>query len=159
MVIVGIDPGVTTGWVVADYTEGMPSIIEYGQETFEGYLEACEFITCRLLPKADVIVLERFDLRPHNKFIADLSPVEINSVIQFWNSFYKTKPALVYLTTPAQHKALVTNEVLKRLGWYIMPRQVQQKDANDVRDAFRLLTHHLVEREHDREFTLVGWPR
>ena len=53
----------------------------------------------------------------------------------------------------------MTNEVLKRLGWYIMPRQVQQKDANDVRDAFRLLTHHLVERERDKEFTLVGWPR
>ena len=115
--------------------------------------------TCRVLPKADVIVLERFDLRPHNKFIADLSPVEINSVIQFWNSFCNPKPALVHLTTPAQHKALVTNEVLKRLGWYIMPRQVQQKDANDVRDAFRLLVHHLVECEHDKEFTLVGWPR
>ena len=159
MVIVGIDPGVTTGWVVADYTEGVPHIIEYGQERFDGPTEAARFIISRLLPDADVVILEQFDLRPHNKFTAELSPVEINAILKYWVEYLGDSRTQLVFTTPAQHKALVTNEVLKRLGWYIMPRQVQQKDANDVRDAFRLLTHHLVEREHDREFTLVGWPR
>ena len=160
MRITAIDPGISTGWVVANYEGGVPEIVEYGQERFDGPIEATRFIISRLLPDTtDVLILEQFDLRPQNKFTAELSPVEINAILKYWVEYLGDSRIQLVFTTPAQHKGLVTNEVLKNIGWYVMPKQVGQKDADDARDAFRLLTHYIVTVEKDKEFTLCGWPR
>ena len=159
MRIVAVDPGISTGWVVANYGGGVPEIVEYGQERFDGPIKAAHYVISRLLPDADVLILEQFDLRPQNKFTAELSPVEINAIIKYWAAYLGDSRLQLVFTTPAQHKGLVTNEALKNIGWYVMPKQVGQKDADDARDAFRLLTHYLVTVEKDKEFTLCGWPR
>ena len=159
MKIVTIDPGVSTGFTVSEYEGGVPYVEWFGQPREDTLAATARFLIEEVLPGADVIVLEQFDLRPSNKFLADLSPVEMNAIIQYWNTYVNPTPARLVYVTPAQHKALVSNETLKRYGWYVAPKQVQQKDANDVRDAFRLLVFYLVEKEKDTEFTEVGWPR
>ena len=133
MKIFAYDPGVCTGWVLVEDEE----VSEFGQFVSEGHVEASrdlEDLIERLKP--DVIVAEEFSLRPGNKFVADLTPVQINAIMD-------VNHRIVY-QTPAQAKSLVTNDGLKNLGFWPTGKTVGYKDANDVRDAARHAFYYII---------------
>lgn len=101
------------------------------------------------------VVAEQFDLRPGNKFMADLTPLKLNAILTV---YCHKKGIPIHWQTPAMAKTLVSNTVLKTLGWYLTGKQVGQKDADDVRDAFRHLVYRLAAKEYNKWVLEGGWP-
>lgn len=133
MKVFAYDPGVSTGWVLVEDEE----VSEFGQFVSPDHVHATrilEDLIDRFQP--DVIVAEEFNLRPGNKFIADLTPVQINAIMD-------VNHKIVY-QTPAQAKHLVSNNGLKNLGFWPTGKTVGYKDANDVRDAARHAFYYII---------------
>lgn len=150
--VIAIDPGVNTGLVVARVGEEV-EILRFDQFICATHVETAHRIKQVLdtYPGA-TIVAEQFDLRPGNKFSADLTPVRVNAVLDWLVDD-------IHYQTPAQAKGLVKDATLKNLGWWLTGKDVGYKDANDVRDAFRHLVYYLV-HEMRHKWTLdTGWPR
>lgn len=159
--ILAIDAGVNTGYVVAEvHDDDTVEILEQDQ-----FVESDYCVTVNRLEAAasifDVttIVTERFDLRPGNKFTADLTTVKVNAALKYVQHDTWATPVEWVEQTPAQAKSLVSNEVLKNLGWYPTGKDVGYKDANDVRDAYRHLVAFLVTARKNRWVSEGGWPR
>lgn len=150
--IIAIDPGVNTGIVVARVEEEV-EILHFDQFICSTHVETVELIKQVLdaYPGA-VIVAEQFDLRPGNKFSADLTPVKVNAILDYLVDD-------IHYQTPAQAKGLVKDAALKNLGWWLTGKDVGYKDANDVRDAFRHLVYYLVHEMHHKWTLDTGWPR
>lgn len=150
--VITIDPGVSTGLVVARVEEEV-EILHFDQFICSTHVETARRIKQVLDTYPDaVIVAEQFDLRPSNKFSADLTPVKVNAVLDWLVDD-------VHYQTPAQAKGLVKDSVLKNLGWWLTGKDVSYKDANDVRDAFRHLVYYLVHQMHHKWTLDTGWPR
>lgn len=152
MIIQAIDPGVSTGVVIARVDTEV-EILYFDQFICSTHVETSKVLE-DLIKRfdVDVVVSEQFDLRPSNKFTADLTPVKVNAVLDWFVDG-------IHYQTPAQAKGLVKDATLKNLGWWLTGKDVNYKDANDVRDAFRHLVYYLV---HDlkHKWTLEGgWPR
>ena len=150
--VIAIDPGVNTGIVVARVEEEV-EIVHFDQFIRTTHVETVELIK-RVLdayPGA-VIVAEQFDLRPGNKFSADLTPVKVNAILDYLVDG-------IHYQTPAQAKGLVKDATLKNLGWWLTGKDVGYKDANDVRDAFRHLVYYLVHEVRHKWTLDTGWPR
>lgn len=128
------DPGVSTGWVLGVVDGGDVEIVEFDQFTAAGHVDTARHLM-RVIEhyKPDRIVGERFDLRPHNQFLADLTPVKVNAAMD-----YATDVGVHY-QTPTQAKTLVRDATLKALGFWPTGRSVGRPDADDVRDAARHL--------------------
>lgn len=134
--ILAYDPGVSTGWVLGVEDGDDVEIVEYGQFTAAGHVDTARQLMRTVEHyKPDRIVGERFDLRPHNQFLADLTPVRVNAVMD-----YATDGGVHY-QTPTQAKTLVRDVTLKALGFWPTGRSVGCPDADDVRDAARHLYH------------------
>lgn len=131
------DPGVSTGWVLGAVNGDDVEIVDYDQFSKSGHVAtARELMRAIEHYKPDWIVGERFDLRPHNRFLADLTPVKVNAIMD-----YATNDGVRY-QTPTQAKTLVRDATLKALGFWPTGRSVTQPDADDVRDAARHLYHY-----------------
>lgn len=152
MIIQTIDPGVSTGVVIARVDTEV-EILYFDQFICTTHTETSKVLEDLIRRfDVDVVVSEQFDLRPSNKFTADLTPVKVNAVLDYIVDG-------IHYQTPAQAKGLVKDSTLKNLGWWLTGKDVNYKDANDVRDAFRHLVYYLV---HDlkHKWTLEGgWPR
>lgn len=134
--IFAYDPGVSTGWVLGVAGADDVEIVEYGQFTATGHVDiARQLLRTVELYRPDCIVGERFDLRPHNQFLADLTPVKVNAIMD-----YAADGSICY-QTPTQAKTLVRDVTLKALGFWPTGRSVGCPDADDVRDAARHLYH------------------
>lgn len=150
--VIAIDPGVNTGIVVARVEEEV-EILHFDQFICTTHVETAHRIKQVLDAYPDtMIVAEQFDLRPGNKFTADLTPVKVNAVLDWLVDD-------IHYQTPAQAKGLVKDATLKNLGWWLTGRDVGYKDANDVRDAFRHLVYYLVHEMHHKWTLDTGWPR
>ena len=153
--VISIDPGVSTGVVVAQVRDGGEvEILHFDQFICDNHIGTAE-ILIRLIdqhPGAH-IVSEQFDLRPGNKFNADLTPVKVNAILDY------KYPGCTTYQTPAQAKGLVKDQALKNLGWWLTGKDVNYKDANDVRDAFRHLVYYLVHEDKNKWTLDGGWPR
>lgn len=135
--IFAYDPGVSTGWVFGVTGADDIEIFEYGQFSRSNHVDtARELMRTIEYYRPDRIVGERFDLRPHNQFLADLTPVKVNAAMD-----YATDCAVHY-QTPTQAKTLVRDATLKALGFWPTGKSVDQPDADDVRDAARHLYHY-----------------
>lgn len=115
MIILAVDPGKSTGIVVGKQTSDKEyEILHFAQKSHDSYIETISWLDMHIKEyKVDTVLTEQFDLRPGNKFIADLTPVKVNSVLE-WKCYqygitFKTQ-------TPAQVKHLVKDEVLKKPG-------------------------------------------
>jgi hypothetical protein len=150
--VIAIDPGVNTGIVVAHVEEEV-EILYFEQFICATHVETAQHIKQVLdaYPGA-VIVAEQFDLRPGNKFSADLTPVKVNAILDYLVDD-------IHYQTPAQAKGLVKDATLKNLGWWLTGKDVGYKDANDVRDAFRHLVYYLVHEMRNKWTLDNGWPR
>lgn len=121
--ILGIDPGKATGFAVYD----MAGAVVYMDESpngVQGFVPA--FCAIRKTFRPKYIVCEKFDLRPGNKFLADLSGVEAIG-------WLKGEGYYAEYVTPAQHKSLVKDATLtpmmKAAGFPV--------GAGHTRDALR----------------------
>lgn len=166
---VAIDAGVSTGIVIAGaHTDGSIEILHYDQFVCDNHIDTVTTITSAVEDIAIelglfqchfTIIMEQFDLRPQNKFIADLTTVKVNAALEYELTWHWTLAEEIIYQTPAQAKGLVKNSALKNLGWYLTGKQVNAKDANDVNDAMRHLVYYLVKHKKNIWVSEGGWPK
>lgn len=142
--VMAVDPGKSTGIVVGEfYDDHSFSIIHVQQLKHEHWMSSVYDILATYNEYApDVIVCERFDLRPGNNFLADLTPVKINSVLGW-------EIGDIVWQTPAMAKTTMPDNALKLLGFWPTGASVSQPDADDARDAGRHLFLWAVTKRHD----------
>lgn len=153
--ILAVDAGVSTGWAKGLAIDGDITIVSYGQFICEDWVDTVDQLMALSDGgmSVDTLVVERFDLRPGNKFVADLTTVKVNSALR-----YALQGSVTWVEqTPAQAKTLVSNEVLKQLGWYPTGKDVGYKDANDARDALRHLAHYGAASLRLPKLLAAGW--
>lgn len=157
--VLAIDAGESTGLAVVDFTETGPEL-RYLSQFIAGVVETVFDIHDLIVDYQPVaVVAEQFDLRPGNKFLADLSTVYRNGALEYMLAVdFAMEPVW---QTPAQAKGLVSDTVLKRLGPDFWPtgKTVGQKDANDARDALRHAVFYAVEVLKHRPTIELGWPK
>lgn len=168
-VLVAIDAGVSTGMVIAgEHADGSIEILLYDQFICDNFIDTVSTITTRfedtlivhgLFDLQITFIVEQFDLRPNNKFVADLTTVKVNSALEYELAWHCSAAVVMVHQTPAQAKSLVSNEVLKNLGWYLTGKSVNYKDANDVNDAMRHLVYYIAKTKKNRWIFEGGWPK
>lgn len=142
--VMAVDAGKSTGIVIADFHDDREfSIIHVQQLRHEYWMSSVyDVLTTHNEYAPDVFVCEQFDLRPGNNFLADLTPVKINSVLEW-------EIGDIVWQTPAMAKTTIPDNVLKILGFWPTGTSVGQPDANDARDAGRHLFLWAVTKRHD----------
>ena len=142
--VMAVDPGKSTGIVVGDFHDDREfSIIHVQQFKHEHWMGNVYDILATYDEFApDIVVCEQFDLRPGNNFLADLTPVKINSVLEW-------EIGDIVWQTPAMAKTTMPDNVLKSLDFWPTGATVSQPDANDARDAGRHLFLWAVTKRHD----------
>lgn len=159
MVLIGVDPGGTTGIAVYDVPspDELPRLAGYYQWadswTIAAQLMALKSKVQKQRPDAQVaFVVEQFDNRP-GIVDPDFTPKyiirDIDRDMANEQVFYQTPSQAKNLVKPA-HRG--TPDGLKRFGWY----QVGMGHAND---ASRHVIVFLVEKLHHMPTILKGWPR
>lgn len=157
--VLAIDAGESTGLAVVDFTETGPELVSLSQ-FIDGVTDTM-FVICDLIVEVmpDRVIAEQFDLRPGNKFTADLSTVYRNGALEYMLATeFSMEPVW---QTPGQAKGLVTDKALKRFGSEFWPtgKTVGYKDANDARDALRHALRYGVEVLEHMPTTKKGWPQ
>lgn len=144
--VMAVDPGKSTGIVVGEFFDGCEfSIIHVQQLKHEHWMSNIYDILATYNKYApDITVCEQFDLRPGNNFLADLTPVKINSVLEW-------EIGDIVWQTPAMAKTTMPDHVLKSLGFWPTGSTVGQPDADDARDAGRHLFLWAVTKRHDED--------
>lgn len=94
MIVVGFDPGETTGWAGFETSNNgeEAKMIGYGQEKFSNLIDALENEK-RIIPP-DVVVIEIFQLLPHKaqKMIGQrFLTIEAQGIIRSWAKRHKAK--------------------------------------------------------------------
>jgi len=150
-----IDAGQSTGVAIIDYPNNGPMQVVH-LDQFVGSLSPTveELLWLNFSYQPGVIAAERFDLRPGNKFLADLTTVEVNGTLKYlWGDDN------IVWQTPAQAKTLVNDMILKRLDLWVTGKQFGQPDADDVRDALRHNIRYAVQELKHRPTIEEGWPK
>lgn len=154
--ILAIDPGVMTGMCLGKVEDDDVNLLDYQQVHFPNSEDQARYhvvVANHILDyiekhDPEVIVIEQFDLRPNLKFLPELTPVKVNAILDYALKNKRNQktgyPYIVYYQTPAQAKSIITDERLKRLGFWPTGKDVGYKDANDVRDAARHLYRFCV---------------
>lgn len=156
--VLAIDAGESTGLAVVDFTETGPEQQYLSQFIADNVSTVFEIHDLIEDYRPDKVVIEQFDLRPGNKFLADLSTVYRNGALEYMLAAdFAMDPVW---QTPAQAKGLVSDTVLKRFGSDFWPtgKTVGYKDANDARDALRHAIHYGVVTLEHRPTIERGWP-
>lgn len=156
--VLAIDAGDMTGIAVVDFVDNGPEVLYLAQMTTSvvDTTHSVKYVCSANRP--DAVIVEQFNLRPGNQFVANLSTVYRNGAIEYMLAVdFATEPVW---QTPAQAKGLVSDTVLKRLGPDFWPtgKTVGQKDANDVRDALRHAIRYGVEVLKHLPTIKKGWP-
>lgn len=144
--VMAVDPGKSTGIVVGDFHDDREfSIIHVQQLKHEHWMSnVYDILATYNMYAPDITVCERFDLRPGNNFLADLTPVKINSVLEW-------EIGDIVWQTPAMAKTTMPDHVLKSLDFWPTGIDVCQPDADDARDAGRHLFLWAVTKRHDED--------
>nr|DAU39245.1 MAG TPA: Putative Holliday junction resolvase [Caudoviricetes sp.] len=144
--VMAVDPGKSTGIVVGDFHDDREfSIIHVQQFKYEHWTASVyDILNTRNEFSPDIVVCEQFDLRPGNNFLADLTPVRINAVLEW-------EIGDIVWQTPAMAKTTMPDHVLKLLDFWPTGASVGQPDADDARDAGRHLFLWAVAKRHDED--------
>lgn len=158
-VVIGVDPGGTTGISVVGVEADKPaSIIEtrqwpndYNPATWQK-LQSLAHHYRALYDLPVVLVIEQFDKRP-GVIDPDYSAMYINKdIVEYIHEYpivWQIPAAAKNLIKPARKGKA---DQLKRFGWY----QVSHRHAND---ASRHVLVYLVEKVKHRPTILKGWPK
>ena len=117
--ILAVDAGVSTGWVLGEqpsnpYDEGS-EILDFGQFKHDRWEDTVTELLTKFTSEPTTLVIEQFDLRPNNKFRADLTTVKVNSTLSYCATAWNPKARIVW-QTPGQAKGVITDKALKALG-------------------------------------------
>lgn len=137
--ILGLDPGVTTGWAIVEYADdAQPVLLHNGQiaDGHKGFINYWDE-----LPSFDFVVCESFTLREGIRGV-NIEPAYVIGALE------AIKPAEIHYQTPAL-KSLCDNDALKRLNMYVRGQQ-------HARDAIRHAIVFLKKNYHLPTLTL-GW--
>lgn len=142
MMVVGLDPGKSTGIVICSYSETEPlSVLEKivthnGIDGFSDWWHSCG----DSLSEAEWAV-ESFVLRGSNDFVADLSGVEIIGFLKGMK--------LPHLSLQARTlKPLVPDALLKKHGLWVTGKEVNHTDGRDVLDAEIHALVYMMKKKH-----------
>lgn len=153
--VMTIDAGQSTGVAIIDYPADKPMQVVHVDQFKAGLEDTVrELVGLQKTYDPIVVAIEQFDLRPGNKFLADLTTVEVNAVLKYVWGY----DAIVW-QTPAQAKGQVNDLILKRLGLWLTGKDVGEKDADDVRDALRHNIYYAVNSLGHLPTIAEGWPR
>lgn len=157
--VLGIDAGESTGLAVVDFTDNGPDLCYLSQFVADNVNTVLDIHNLIVDYQPATVVAEQFNLRPGNKFLADLSTVYRNGALEYMLAVDFAMDPL--WQTPAQAKGLVSDTVLKRFGSDFWPtgKTVGYKDANDARDALRHAVFYAVEVLNHRPTIELGWPK
>lgn len=150
--ILAVDAGVSTGWVLGEqpsnpYSEGS-EILDFGQFKHDHWEDTVTELLTKFTSEPITLVIEQFDLRPNNKFRADLTTVKVNSTLSYCAIAWNPKARIVW-QTPGQAKGVITDKALKALGFWPTGKTVGCSDADDVRDAARHFYYYSIKTCHD----------
>lgn len=150
--ILTVDAGVSTGWVLGEqpcnpYDEGS-EILDFGQFKHDHWEDTVTELLTKFTSDPTTLVIEQFDLRPNNKFRADLTTVKVNSALSYCATAWNPKARIVW-QTPGQAKGVITDKALKALGFWPTGKTVGCPDADDVRDAARHFYYYVIKTCHD----------
>ena len=137
--ILGLDPGVTTGWAIVEYTDDTPPVLtDCGQipHGHIGFIEAWPD-----LPEFDIVICESFTLREGIRGV-NIEPAYVIGALSALNE----KPA--NYQSPSL-KTLCDNDALKRLNAYVRGQQ-HARDAIRHAMVFLKINYHLPT-------ILLGW--
>lgn len=132
--VVGIDPGQTTGVCHLYVPDDGPAEILEMEEYEGGVIGLSRKLWLHTL-NADTIVCEAFNLDGRTPK-PDLAPVEIIGWLKVWGG-----DRHVIFQTNTQGKHLMTNEVLKRAGYY--PKRGEVRGGHGV-DSMRHALNYVV---------------
>lgn len=150
--ILAVDAGVSTGWVLGQqpsnpYNEGF-EILDFGQFKHDHWEDTVTELLTKFTSEPTTLVIEQFDLRPNNKFRADLTTVKVNSTLSYCATAWNPKARIIW-QTPGQAKGVITDKALKALGFWPTGKTVGCPDADDVRDAARHFYYYAIKTCHD----------
>ena len=150
--ILAVDAGVSTGWVLGEqpsnpYDEGS-EILDFGQFKHDHWEDTVTELLTKFTSEPTTLVIEQFDLRPNNKFRADLTTVKVNSALSYCATAWNPKARIVW-QTPGQAKGVIPDRALKALGFWPTGKTVGCPDADDVRDAARHFYYYVIKTCHD----------
>ena len=155
LVVIGVDPGGTTGVAVFGLTEKTVEYIEHFQWGDQNYVwQQIHELVHKWQKKGFTVVLvvEQFDKRPgiiNPDFSAKYITRDISNYI---------KDVEIVWQLPAQAKTLVPQpkggrpDALKRFGWY----STSNRHAND---AVRHFIVYAAEKLRHLPTVLIGWPK
>ena len=131
--IVGVDPGDSTGFAVIRGDGFRVHVAQGPPHVLDDFTERFRFLT---YPGIDVLVAcERFVVTIETaRHSSQPTALQVTGVVQL---IARTHDWPFYLQTPADAKKLVPNFLLRDLGLYVTPRDVERPDANDANDAVR----------------------
>ncbi len=141
IIVVGIDPGKSTG--LAALRNGKLDLARQvnGREALR-YL--IDYFATVSPTDAVTIAYERFTLR--NVLRVHSPQPDAMYVIGMLRTIADQYHYDLVSFRPDVTKSFASNALLRRLGLYVSPRQVDQRDANDVNDAVRLCLVVLAHR-------------
>lgn len=142
-VVVGLDPGKSSGVAICSYSDTEPlSVLEKlvthnGIDGFSDWWHSCGYT----MENAEWAV-ESFVLRGSNDFVADLSGVEI---IGFLKGMKLPHISLQSRTL----KPLVPDELLKKHALWVTGKQVNHTDGADANDSIRHSLIYMMKKKHE----------
>jgi hypothetical protein len=138
--IIGVDPGDSMGIFALRMEEKRAVRMHSLQGTVS---EAVVWLeeTLERLSKSGAGVLvacERYTVTPETgKRSQQPTALQAIGTVKMFTERYGTR---LVMQPPGDAKGIASNFLLKRLGFYTFPKEVGQKDANDVNDAARHAT-------------------
>lgn len=148
--VCAIDPGMMTGIVWLNYTDGDPPVLDAYRQEPGGMKGMVEY-----LPDPDyftgtepAIVVEKFSPRPGARSwkLAELEPLRIEGMLE---DRFGTR---ITWQKPEQRKLLNTlprtEQFLRDSGYWITPKMVGHRDANDVNAATMHALAYLRDQRH-----------
>ena len=132
MVIVGIDPGKTTGIAVVQYTSNKFTLLDHQQVQGLGPVMKYVLSHCN---KDTVVVYEQFIDMTHTFAVDSNHPVQIIGALR-WEFLYHTDIRELIGQNP-QYRLTVTDDMLKRAGFWV-------RGEEHTRQALKHIFAHFI---------------
>ena len=137
-----IDPGMTSGFFFGNYSDLQPLVrtgfrqLPGGAAAFDSYMQELDDEG----HEWDIIVCERFTPRPVARAwrLAELEPIRIEGMLEkgFEHIVWQRPAAMVLRDGKDQaERKRLSDDVLRRNGWWLTGKDVGLKDANDANAA------------------------
>lgn len=138
--IIGVDPGTSMGICALQLVEDRAiksHFLQTDVSTAVNWLEETLYAVSES-PVGVLIACERYTVTPETgKRTQQPTALQAIGVVKLMVERYGVR---LVMMPPGDVKAFAPNAVLKRLGFYTTPAEVQKHDANDVNDAARHAT-------------------